>query len=72
MILSISRDTNGNKTLRVRFHNGTKGFSVQTLGNLPRTYRMTKDTFHPVIAEKELREYIDLVGTDRQKELLGL
>ncbi len=68
MNLSLSRDINGNKILRVRFPDGVRGFSVQTNGNLPRTHSSHEAGFE---AENELNAYIKIHGTPRQKELLG-
>lgn len=70
MILKLSRDVNGNKTLVVSFQ-GVRGFSVQTNQNLPNTHRMTQDTFDRSAACNELTGYIKVYGTKRQKELLG-
>lgn len=63
----ISRDTNGNRTLRVSPPYG-RGFSIQTLGNLPTTHRdgitaSTKDEVHAFVTEH---------GTDTQRAALGL
>lgn len=71
MILKLGRDTNGNKLLKVSFVDGTRGFSVQTNGNLPKTNSMSKHDFIHSRAENELRGYIKEYGTERQKELLG-
>lgn len=63
--MRISHDKNGNKTLLVKVE-GQRGFSIQTLGNLPETHRYgvnpsTKGEVFSFIAEH---------GTKRQKELL--
>lgn len=67
--MKISRDTNGNKILKIESGdlNGARGFSVQTLGNLPKTHRDgifsgTRD---------ELAAYINEHGSDRQKTLVS-
>lgn len=40
MKTKISRDINGNKIVKISFPDtGQKGFSIQTLGNLPLTHR---------------------------------
>ena len=68
-MLKLSRDRNGNKTLI--YSNGTdRGFSVQTLGNLPHCHRATNETIDRKLAMAELRAYINQYGTKRQKELL--
>jgi len=71
MRLKLSRDLNGNKTLKVSFSDGTRGFSVQTNGNLPRTHRMSKHDFNNSTAQNELHGYIKEYGTNNQKALLG-
>ena len=67
--MKISRDTNGNKILKIEASdlNGARGFSVQTLGNLPKThldgiFSGTRD---------ELVSFINEHGTDRQKQLIS-
>lgn len=64
--LKIGRDTNGNRVLQVKIP-GSKGFSVQTNGNLVTTHRhgVNKNT------ETELRAWIAKFGTVRQKQLLA-
>lgn len=69
MDLSLSRDINGNKTLKLSCP-GIRGFSVQTNGNLPDTHRMTKHDLDRNIAINELNSYIMIYGTDRQKLIL--
>ena len=66
--LSLSNDRNGNKTLRVTRHDGGRGFSVQTLSNLPDTHRngVTERT------HDELCAYLRAHGTEHQKKALGL
>jgi hypothetical protein len=70
MNLSIDRDLNGNKTLRVKFANRV-GFTIQTNGNLPMTHRMTTDCFNYKGAADELREHISKYGTLRQRDITG-
>jgi hypothetical protein len=51
---------------------GARGFSIQTLGNMPKTHRelfIGDDGGH--IADNELNGYIKQFGTDRQKDMLG-
>ena len=68
--MKLTRDINGNKRLSIG------GFSIQTLANLPRVHRMSKDdlkeTLNQGIALTEARAYIVEFGTKRQKELLGV
>lgn len=63
----ISHDTNGNRVLRVSPPYG-RGFSIQTLGNLPGTHRdgITADTGAEVLA------HVTLHGTARQRAALGI
>jgi hypothetical protein len=39
-LIGFGRDTNGNKIVKLSFPN-TRGFSIQTLGNLKETHRIT-------------------------------
>lgn len=80
MKLKLSRDTNGNKTLKCSLPI-RRGFSVQTNGNLPRVHAMDSETFNKPkhsdrsfyhIAIDELRMHIKEYGTDRQKRILGV
>ena len=58
-------DRNGNKVLRVDCKG--RGFSIQTLGNLPRTHREGVGPW----SEGEVSEYVKRYGTKRQRELIG-
>ncbi len=68
--MKISRDVNGNKILKIESHdiNGQRGFSVQTLGNLPKTHSegVNFNTW------RELCTFIRQCGSTSQKEKLGL
>jgi hypothetical protein len=72
--MKLSRDLNGNKTLKItkedvkhwRADVGS-GFSIQTLGNLP----MTHNEGITFTTKNEVFEYINLHGTKRQKSLIG-
>ena len=70
-MLRLSRDVNGNKTLVCKGTKDCRGFSVQTLGNLPRTHRMDNDSLNEDTALNELNGYIKIYGTERQKRMLG-
>jgi len=70
-MLKLSRDTNGNKTLKYSPSSGN-GFSVQTNGNLLLTHAMYTDDFNHHVAMDELRMYIKQHGTTKQKLSLGL
>jgi hypothetical protein len=63
----IGRDTNGNRTLRISPARG-RGFSIQTLGNLPETHRdgITDRTGAEVLA------HVTEHGTDTQRAALGI
>ena len=73
--MKMSQDKNGNKILVVESKDLTpkyakakiRGFSVQTLGNLPETHRhgIHYDT------KPELFQFIDKHGTERQREALS-
>ncbi len=68
----ISKDVNGNKVLKVEskdlVNKSSKGFSIQTNGNLPLTHR--DGIFEGTMIE--LKGYIVDFGTQGQKEKLGL
>lgn len=68
--MHIKFDTNGNRVLAITSHDlaGARGFSIQTLGNLPRTHR---DGVGPW-TEGEARQYLKHHGSPRQKELFGI
>ena len=63
----ISRDRNGNKIVKISPVNGTRGFSVQTLGNLDQTHRDGVGEWTP----GEVAEYVRAVGPPRQRALRG-
>ena len=63
MNVKLSRDINGNKIARLTFSNA-RGFSIQTNGNLPETYR----TGVPDVAE--IRAYILRYGTHYQQQTI--
>ncbi len=71
--MKLSRDNNGNKLLKIESSDlgGCRGFSIQTLGNLPKVHCMTKETFNTHEALNDLHAYVKLYGTTRQKDLLG-
>ena len=71
MALKLDMDKNGNKILRVRFPNESRGFSIQTNGNLPWTHRMTADSFDYKVAADELEDYISRYGTRGQRDATG-
>jgi hypothetical protein len=58
-------DINGNKILQVRF-NLSRGFSVQTNGNLPMTHRDGVGFW----TATELQDYVLRYGTKRQIKLV--
>ena len=70
MNIFIERDINGNKVARLKFIN-TRGFSIQTNGNLPKTHSMSKDSFVHSTAEDEIHAYVKEYGTKSQKTKLG-
>lgn len=71
------RDVNGNKVIKISFPN-QKPFSIQTLGNLPKTHRILreydndKDITPEEIAtiEREIISYVEEFGSKKQKESL--
>ena len=68
--MKTAYDTNGNRVLKIEGSDlGTKrGFSIQTMPNLPKTHRdgIGKCT------ESEVHSYVSQYGTARQKELFGI
>ena len=62
-----AKDKNGNKVLRITPDTG-RGFSIQTLGNLPSTHR---DGVGAWTAE-EVAAHVGQHGTDKQRVALGL
>ena len=68
--MKIAHDTNGNRVLKLEGSDvgAKRGFSIQTLGNLPQTHRdgITSGT------DAEVRTYLTQHGTARQKELYGI
>lgn len=67
MTLSISIDRNGNKIVRVSPTNG-RGFSIQTLGNLPHIH--AHGISSPYYAKLEVRDYVSQFGTKKQKQAI--
>ncbi len=67
---NLSRDTNGNKVVKVT-SKGQRGFSIQTLGNLPQTHAMRKDNQNSHIIHDELRAFCGLYGTTHQQDILS-
>jgi len=67
MKIELSRDRNGNKIVRFKPDHG-RGFSVQTLGNMPRTHR----DFDASTALSQLVAYVRQHGTDKPKDAIGL
>lgn len=71
-MIKIGYDTNGNKIAKYIPGSGLRGFSVQTLGNMPDTHRALISGDHgDHRAESELHAYVKQHGTPRQRELLG-
>ena len=70
--MKISRDVNGNKIVKVSGSDlgdeRLRGFSVQTLGNLPYTHK--NDLFCVKTTQAEIFNFIEQYGTQRQKALL--
>jgi hypothetical protein len=68
--MQIKFDVNGNRVLSLDKNDlaGARGFSVQTLGHLPKTHR---DGIGPW-TDGELRAYVREFGTPRQKEIFGI
>lgn len=72
--MRIDRDTNGNKVLKLSSSDlgGHRGFSIQTLGNLPKTHRLLNSELqgskeHRKAAAKEVEVFVKRHGTPKQK-----
>ena len=72
MHYKIGLDINGNKILKVSCTPKIcRGFSIQTLGNLPKTHRVLKgNAVDQNVTNKEIKEYLIAQGTAKQKLLL--
>jgi len=70
MKLELSRTTNGQKTVLVKFK-GSRAFAIQTCGELFLTHRMSKSDFDEDVAKSEVIEYINKYGTPNQKKILN-
>lgn len=76
--MKLSRDRNGNKVLVLEdfdLVSGTgRGFSIQTLDNLPRTHRLDKleKDIDQSVARAEARAYIVRYGSPLQRKKLGV
>jgi len=74
-LIGFGRDTNGNKIVKLSFPN-TRGFSIQTLGNLKETHRITTKKIDSLTVkdlkniEKESVSYIKKFGSTAQKSKL--
>ena len=66
MKLTLSRDKNGNKIVKVK-PRGRRAFSIQTNGNLPAIHAMEEVDIYKAV--KELIKFIRRYGTDLQKSL---
>lgn len=70
--MKISRDTNGNKILKVEksdtVNGDFRGFSIQTNGNLSLTHSMGLNYATMI----EVKTYVKQYGTIKQREALGL
>ncbi len=63
------RDVNGNSLIKIT-RKGFHGFSIQSMGNLPLSYRM--DVLAHNIVLKEVQTYVSQFGTSAQKNLMEL
>ena len=68
--MKLSRDTNGNKTLKIESTdlNSGRGFSIQTLGNLPETHRNGVGSWTSEEVVSHVRKY----GTQAQQGKMEL
>ena len=68
--MKISSDINGNRVVKIESSDlaGGRGFSIQTLGNLPQTHRNGIGPY----TDDEIRKYLEMFGSARQKELFGV
>lgn len=68
IFLGMGMDKNGNKVVKLSFPN-SRGFSIQTNGNMPKTHKMKGEINAAVIA-KEAAAYIKAHGSEEQKKKL--
>lgn len=76
-LTGFGRDTNGNKVIKLSFPQG-RGFSIQTLGNMPKTHSMaTAKTKVSDLSGLQMKtigseavKYIKKFGSDMQKKKL--
>lgn len=68
--MKIKFDTNGNRVLAITSEDlaGARGFSIQTLGNLPKTHRNGIGEH----TDAEVRNYLTKHGSPRQRDLYGI
>ncbi len=66
----FKHDINGNKIVKVT-RKGYRGFSIQTLGNLPQTHAMRNGITSTHIVHDELRAFCGLFGTKHQQNILS-
>jgi len=71
MNIKFSYDINGNKIVKFTPDNGSRGFSIQTLGNMPESHRMDCNDFDRDVVLKEMASHVIKYGTTYQKELIG-
>ena len=64
--IKTGRDINGNKIAKIKTVGGS--FSIQTLGNMPRTHNEGVYTW----SAKEVNTYVKEFGTKRQKALCDI
>jgi hypothetical protein len=64
------RDINGNTIIKVT-KAGYRGFSIQTLGNLPQTHYMRNGEVNTHIIHDELRAFCSIYGTPHQRNILS-
>ena len=63
------RDVNGNALVKIT-RKGFHGFSIQSMGNLPLSYRM--DVLAHNIVLNEVQTHVSQFGTRSQKNLMGV
>ena len=71
--VKLDRNHNGNKIIKVNFSGTRRGFSVQTDPiTFPETNRMTNDDMNSEVVIRELKSYVEYIGTPSQKKALGI
>lgn len=71
--MKLSRDINGNKTIKIArsdLPGAVRGLTLQTLGNLPNVHHMQADAIDPLVVALDLAEYMRAVQLKQKDRAL--